>query len=382
MKKFFYLAVAACAALAACSKNEVTPVDVDQQITFQAVVNKASTKAGSTFDKSSSYPTNLSFGTVAYLETASPVTVYIDTKEVSYNSTNNYWSTADPYYWPIQGSLAFMSYSPFKYQEGGSPAAIAVSHEYNKLKIDNYNVASHQDTDLMVADIKKGQKANSTQDGGTWVKGVPTVFHHKLSQVIGIDFQTVDTENPSTVKDYANGNSETGNYNAGDQQFFINEVAFKDVFFEGSYSYNGTSETATESWTNGSTSVTNTEWFKETNACQEGKFVAGKFATNYNTSNSSANKFLLILPQAFEDPETATNIPSLYIKYTVRTYYSATGYSTEEIESTIPLYNIHSSDHKWDMNKIIKYTISLSKQRIFWDPKVTDWDETSLSFQI
>ena len=45
MKKFFYLAVAACAALAACSKNEVTPVDVDQQITFQAVVNKASTKA-------------------------------------------------------------------------------------------------------------------------------------------------------------------------------------------------------------------------------------------------------------------------------------------------------------------------------------------------
>ena len=45
MKKVLFFALAAGVALAACTKNEVRPVEVDQEITFQAVVNKASTKA-------------------------------------------------------------------------------------------------------------------------------------------------------------------------------------------------------------------------------------------------------------------------------------------------------------------------------------------------
>ena len=39
--KFYLIAAAACAALAACSKNEVAPVDVDQQITYQTIETKA-----------------------------------------------------------------------------------------------------------------------------------------------------------------------------------------------------------------------------------------------------------------------------------------------------------------------------------------------------
>ena len=45
MKKNIIIAIAAYVALAACTKNELKPVEVDQQITFQAVVNKPSTKA-------------------------------------------------------------------------------------------------------------------------------------------------------------------------------------------------------------------------------------------------------------------------------------------------------------------------------------------------
>ena len=58
MKKVLFFALSAGVALVACTKNEVRPVEVDQEITFQAVVDKAATKAG-TFETSATYPTCL-----------------------------------------------------------------------------------------------------------------------------------------------------------------------------------------------------------------------------------------------------------------------------------------------------------------------------------
>ena len=383
MKKYLLFATAVCAALAACTKNEVKPVNVDQEITFQTVVNKASTKA---MIDGSAYGTTNTFGTIAYLEPAGSesASIYINTSEVKFNST--YWSTADAHYWPVKGSLSFMSYSPFKYQESGS-TDILVGHEYNKLNISNYDVASHQKTDLMVAEIQKGQKANTSQSG-EWQKGVPTIFHHKLSQVVAINFQTVKTENPTEVHDYANGNdgTDSNKYQSGDQQYFINEVSFKDTYFKGSYEYDGTASAVSESWTNGSSSVASTGWYKETNANSDGKFSGGMF--NETTNQNGDLNYLLVLPQKFDDPASAATIPSLYIKYTVRTYYknnvlatASDGYTDETIETTVPLYKIHA-DHKWDMNKKITYTISLTKQRIYWDPSVVDWTPESPSVSI
>ena len=382
MKKVLFFVLAAGVALVACTKNEVKPVEVDQEITFHAVVNKASTKA---MIDGTSYDTGNTFGTVAYLEPvgSESASIYINTSEVKFNAT--YWSTKTAYYWPVQGSLSFMSYSPYKYQET-SGTEIPVTHEYNKLKIAKYNVAAHQETDLMVADIQKGQKANSTQNG-EWQKGVPTIFHHKLSQIVAINFQTVDTEHPSTVKDYANGNdgSKSNEYQSGDQQYFINEVSFKDTYFEGTYEYDGTASTVSESWENGSSSVASTGWYKETSENESGKFSKGKIDTKSN-QNGGLN-YLLVLPQTFTN--TGSKDQALYIKYTVRTYYkndvlaNTAGSSTDEvIETTVPLYNIHTTDRKWDMNKKITYTISLTKQRIYWDPSVVDWTSESPSVSI
>ena len=385
MKKVLFFALAAGVALVACTKNEVRPVNVDQEITFQAVVNKASTKAmidGNTYD------TGNTFGTVAYLEPASGSstgTEYIPLSEVKY--TDYYWSTAKAYYWPVQGSLSFMSYSPYKYQESGSTdVQVGVAPAYNKLTIANYNVAAHQKTDLMVAEIQKGQKANSTQHG-EWQKGVPTIFHHKLSQIVAINFQTVDTEHPSTVKDYADGRdgSDSLKYKSGDQQYFINEVSFKDTYFEGTYEYDGTASTVSESWTNGSSSsVASTGWYKETSENESGKFSKGKIDTKSNQNGSL--EYLLVRPQTFTN--TGSKDQALYIKYTVRTYYkndvlanTAGSYTDEVIETTVPLYKIHA-DGKWNMNKKITYTISLTKQRIYWDPQVVNWEPESHTVEI
>lgn len=280
MKKYLLIAATACVALAACTKNEVRPVSTDQEITFETAVYKASSKA---LISTPTYPKTASFGTVAYRE-SSGNPKYFGPEEVSYNNDKKYWSTATAYYWPVNDALTFMSYSPYKYQETAYMATpVNVTESYNTIKFADYNVQDHQDTDLMVADIKKAQEANTTQVGGTWQKGVPTIFHHKLSQIVAINFQTVDTQAPNTKHDYANGHTgESGSeYEAGDQQFFLNEVSLCKTCFTGTYEYtydDATSAVTKDAWTKGSTLVDKTLWFTEPAAYPNaaGKFVGGE----------------------------------------------------------------------------------------------------------
>ena len=397
MKKVLLFALAAGVALAACTKNEVKPVDVDQEITFETAVYKASSKA---LISDAVYPTTATFGTVAYRE-SSGTPKYFGPEEVSYSTTKYYWSTATAYYWPVNDKLTFMSYSPFKYQESAhSSTAITVTDGYNRLAISDYDVAAHQETDLMVADIQKRQEANTTQQGGTWQKGVPTIFHHKLSQIVAINFQTVETQDPSTKKDYANEHdgTESKKYMAGDQQFFLNEVALCKACFTGSYEYtydDNSSAVTKDKWTKGSTLVDKTLWFTEPSANPNvvGKFIGGGIDPERtdDTGASATNDYILILPQTFESYTLGneSTVPHIYIKYTVRTYYANNklntdndGFSDETIETVVPLYDIHSTDHTWAMNKKITYTFSLTKQRIYWDPQVVNWESESHTVEI
>ena len=397
MKKISLIALAACVVLAACTKNEVRPVSADQEITFETAVYKASSKA---LISTAAYPETATFGTVAYRE-SSGTPKYFGPEEVSYNSTQHYWSTATAYYWPVNDALTFMSYSPYKYQETGYTATpVNVTELYNTIKFADYNVQDHQDTDLMVADIKKAQTANTTKDGGTWQKGVPTIFHHKLSQIVAIKFKTVETQDPNTKHDYANTHDGTASkkYMAGDQQFFLNEVALCKTCFTGSYEYtydDASSAVTKDEWTKGSTIVDKTMWFTEHSTLPNvvGKFIDGAIVPDRtdDAGNPVTNDYILILPQTFESYTLGneSTVPHIYIKYTVRTYYADNklntdndGFSDETIETVVPLYDIHSTDHTWAMNKKITYTFNLTKQRIYWDPQVVNWDSESHTVKI
>lgn len=349
MKKFFLIAVAACVALASCTKNEVAPTD-PQEITYQAVIGPSS-KALLT---GTAYPTSQTFGAIAY-SSADASTPYINAAEVSYNTTGKYWSTATPYYWPVNASLTFYSYSPFKYSELGG-AAITVASTSTGISINDYDVAAHQETDLMVADVQKGLTANNHQIAG-WVKGVNTQFRHKLSQVVGINFKTVDTQDPEQVKDYANGHT-TGTYVAGDQQYVINSVTIKNVYFTGDYEYDATSDPVVETWTPDGSVTASTSWISTPQNLDAGTL---------ETVREAANNYLLVLPQEF-----ATEDAVICVNYSILTYIDASNYSTENIVANIPLKNVHSPS-KWDMNKKITYEIKMSKQRIYWAPSIVDW---------
>lgn len=361
MKKVLFFALAAGVALVACTKNEVRPVNVDQQITFQAVVNKASTKAmidGNTYD------TGNTFGTVAYKVKDATSELYIPVSEVKYtDGSPAYWSTKAPYYWPKDGSkLTFYSYSPFNYSETstsetgtsetGTPTAIPVTPAATGLTFTDYSVKEHQKTDLMVADKITGQTAN-TSAAGSWAQGVPTVFHHMLAQIVAIKFQTV--EGPVVPKDYANGHSATEAYVAGDKQFVVTGVYFEKFYEQGTLS-------AGDSWSWASTgSVTDSyPWYSNATGA---KFING--------TCTPRDTYYLVLPQDFNDGNA-----KLRVTYEIHTYTSADAHAhaTEKMDVSVPLKNLNA---KWEMNKKYTYTLNIDLDRIYWDPKVTEWTTDS-----
>lgn len=351
MRKNIVIALAACVALAACTKNELKPVEVDQQITFQAVVNKASTKAmidGNTYD------TGNTFGTVAYKVKDATSELYIPVSEVKYtDGSPAYWSTKAPYYWPKEkgSSLTFYSYSPFNYSEDGTKTAIPVTAAATGLTFENYSVKDHQQTDLMVADKKAGQTGNTSAAGGSWAQGVPTVFHHMLAQIVAIKFQTV--EGPVVPKDYANGHSATEAYVAGDKQFVVTGVYFEKFYEQGTLS-------AGDSWSWASTgSVTDSyPWYSNATGA---KFING--------TCTPIDTYYLVLPQDFNDGNA-----KLRVTYEIHTYTSADAHATEKMDVSVPLKNLNA---KWEMNKKYTYTLNIDLDRIYWDPKVTDWTTES-----
>ena len=347
MKKFFLIAVAACVALASCTKNEVAPTD-PQEITYQAVVGK-STKA---MIDNTAYPTNETFGTVAYKVKGGTSELYIPVSEVSFTDADtDYWSTATPYYWPKDGStLTFYSYSPYKDQ---ASVVIPVTSSADGLTITNYSVAGRQATDLMVADKVTGLTDNNVTIGG-WKKGVSTIFRHKLAQVVAINFQTV-LGDPAAVYDYAKGHDgSVGNeFRAGDKVYTVTDVTFEDIPEVGTYTNVGT-----EGWATGA--VTDEISWITGNATP---FSGGMFNTNHAT-----NGYLLVIPQAF-----AAGSQKLTINYTVKTYTDASNFATETIEKTIDLKDLHD---EWEMNKKYTYTISIGLNQIYWAPSVVAWDAT------
>lgn len=358
MKKFF-LAALAIAAIASCTKNEVNEVTANDQITFQTVVGP-NTKAlinGPTYET-----TDPAFGTVAYYNATgstfpTSAALYIPESMVSFSST--YWSTATPYYWPKNGSLTFFSYSPYNELEATMTCDLT-----NGLTLTDWDVDAKQGVDVMVADVQTGQTANVSHGGYT---GVPTIFRHKLSQIIDVTFKT--------DKDYANSHDGTpGNeFEAGDKQFFINYVKINKLEQTGTYiSGIDVSNSQLGTWDLPTTPeyVHNYDWFNETGSCD----------TEFKSAATSANTrtYLLVMPQTyvnFTGPQTAADVSNVEVKYTIRTYTDASNYSDDVVTTHVSMYDIFSTSHTLDMNKKVTINFTIGVNQIYWAPSVEAWGD-------
>lgn len=381
------LAVTTCAFIG-CTKNEVRSIsDNPQAVRFLQLNGKHSTKV---MVDGTTYPADLPFGTLAYYlpseknwnDHIAEATLYIPISKVenkTHAASGSVWEVdRKEYYWPKSGSLTFFAYSPFSYQEanGGNLAIKSLSGN-DGIQIVDYNVDAHQDTDFMVADIAKNKKANEDQPGSSLYNGVPIVFRHKLSQIVGINFQTVITNGNALVEhDYSYGRSTNGPLQAGDVVFKLKKVEVRNLFTTGTYGYTTTNaDPVTEHWAH-QANEKHYPWFDKETA-PEAFADNTTFNLKYNTQYTSNKPYLLVLPQPCNSTLTTTPAavdPLIHIEYQVLTYSDATNCSTENVSEDVYLYNIHGAI---DMNKKITYNfkINLADRKIYWAPSVENWED-------
>lgn len=355
MKKWIIVAAFASAILAGCTKNEVRVDMPDRTISFTTAVGSNSTKA---MMSGTVYDTAVSFGTYAYyLPTgktwtvnASEADLYIPQSEVSYsdNAENEGydWTTATPYYWPSAGSLTFFSFSPW---------SINGSVECNTtdgIKITDWDVDGKQTVDVMVADVAADKTANEPNGG---YNGVPTVFRHKLCQIVAFKF--------NTDNDYTNTHSD-GTWTAGDKQIVVTGISIDGIATKGTFTSGlNPSEASLGGWTGESEDKTYT-WYEDATGTPINTTLT---AVAPNQNPASANSYLLVLPQTFGDTETIT------LNYTIKTH-NGTDFVDDNVTRTIKLKDIHTA---FEMNKKITYNFTIGLNRIYWAPSVVDWEEES-----
>ena len=412
MKKIFYAAVVASVAFASCTKNEVRTVEdnQDRQITFQAVVQKASTKATSTFANSAAYPTDVPFGTFAYFYTTgfdntaktyidNAEVKHIDGKEANVSSPVEGWTTNPAYYWPKQGYLTFYSYSPYSIN-GDDPnnpnVTCNISETGNQgIAITKWDVDKNQTVDVMIADRIDNLQNNTSNANNTGWNGVPTVFRHKLAQVV--DFKLQTDENYAKIDE---GSQNT----VGSKQFFVNEIEIYNVKHEARFESgirpgDGTSGTSIGKWSAWTDSYLSYNWYFNNNNESVNEFTyTGNTCPKTGQSPNLASGdyfnikdygYLLVMPQDFTASvlsDTSTqplgNTPFIKFVYTIRTWWGnqatdSDSFTDEKVTVYQTLAAIHGStddDPKgWEINKRYTYTIQVGLNQIYWAPSVENW---------
>lgn len=348
-KHIFYIA-AACAALASCVKNEVRVNAPDQEITFQTVSTKAGAEAFNTNHKFYSYAYFLEKNKTwdPDFATAKP---YIDNALIAYEhgtgEGKGFWAPAAPntyYYWPKQGKLTFFAWT----DNTATPAQTLAGCAKDKgITFTAYSAFANKNKDLLVADIAEDMdgKNNLTAHNG-WQLGVPTVFHHVLSNLAF----TIKTD---------------GDYSAG-ATYSLQSIKLKNINTKGDYAQGSPAATAAENvWTDHG-DVKDMPVF--TSAGQP----VSDAVVNLTPSETD---FSIVLPQKFTD---AT--PEIEIVYTITTKYTGTDF-VETVTETKPLKDIYTNG--WVSGKKYTLNIKLSLNEIYWDPSVEGWengDVTDIQF--
>lgn len=370
MKRLGKIAICSlCFATLTLSCTKVEQAESAQAQISYNVVQYTQTKAAG------EYPTNVPFVSSAfYLEDGktwaanhSEAIAYIENATISFNGT--LWrDESRSYYWPHTGKLNFLSYSP---------AAIQPKPKIDKdtgITITDWDVDANQNIDIMVADVQTEQTSN--QNVGTYT-GVPTIFRHKLSQIVGFEF--------NTFEDYAHGHDGASKpYEDGDVVFIVKEIQIGNLIQKGTYksSYDvGTAVAKIGAWEpSGTAKAVSYTWYNN----DTGTPIPYSKTELTSIASQLANRYIMLLPQTFADPGKAesSTVPHLKLVYTIRTYSSATSSTDRQETAYVSLYDMfQSSSNKINLNRQIKVRITFNRQAdlITWAPDQEDWSDSEFS---
>lgn len=329
-----------------CTKVEQAE-SAQAQISYN-VVQYTQTKAAG------EYPTNVPFVSSAfYLEDGktwaanrSEAKPYIENAIISYDVTRTNWRDADhSYYWPRAGKLTFFSYSPQAIKD------YTQIDRNSGITITDWDVNSHKDVDIMIADVQTDQTAN--QNVGTYT-GVPTIFRHALSKISGFTF--------NLHKDY---------YTASKIEFLLNSIVIKNMPQRGSYSNTMPSKSNIGAWNKAAEGVYSYTWYSN----DSGTIIPYSESTPLAIPANGLSSFseLYLLPQLYP----ADGGPSLEITYTKRTYGLYGSYTDSQITASVSFYDLFASTgHRLVINRNLTFNIvfNIDSNLITWAPDQQDWD--------
>ena len=346
MKKYIMVAAVASVALASCTKNEVKPVEIDQEITYQTITTKAEASSFASDRHFTSYAYMLPYGQ-SWDSNYSSGSAYIAAADISYHKTapNYEWKADKTYYWPKQGSLTFFAWSTYTTSKASLNEAKVSCTQAKGIQVDAFDITKNKNVDFLVAEVAKDKKANETEHqdgkGNTWAKGVPTVFKHALSKLV---FKVV------TVKDYTNDKV----------TFTVKSIKLKGVNNNLAYSQN---------WQSGSAASLHT-WTNPNpidEIAEVPVFTGTYVATNTATALKPATgDYSIVIPQSFDADDV------LEIIYEIKTEFISGHPVTERVTiNDKKLSEVYNAN--WEPGKEYTLTIKLGIDEVLWDPTLEDW---------
>lgn len=352
MKKYFFI-LATAAALAACAKNEVTPVlsQENTEIAYNVApktktlgTNQENFAQGNVFASWAYYLP----GTTTWVEEGgknADAKAYIANSTISYQA--GVWKNATAYYWPKGGRLTFFAYSLNKANLNLSDGSYFHCAPTTGIA-GQIDLKKDPNTDFLVAEIAKDKSANVTTYA---LNGVPTLFKHKLTRVVF----TVTAEN------YPG------------KSFTLNSIQFNNLHAAAVYGQYSTVDLAgaqnpTKDYLKPSTGATHMDnpFYTQTDL----QVVAGAV-----TTVPEANEVTKIyIPQEFAD-ETAT----ITVNYTITTTVHNNDTDSIVEDNCTKTISIKDKFSKWEMGKKYIFNLKFALDEIKWDPAVEKWEDVNSS---
>ena len=351
MKKLV-LAALVGVAFTGCVQNEEFAPKPQKEISFE-VANKVHSTRVEAFETTKTFAAN------AWVTDGGTTKQLFANEEVSYGTANldhdgddstapltSYWKTADPYYWPLEGTVDFICYYP-------TTVTPNITYSYagaDELTYTNYTVASD---DVMYADKAVRYSANTTYAGFT---GVPTLFHHALAKL--------------------NFKVQNGNYDDGVYYWVVTvkSITANNIHKQGSVTLTHDGNTADASYGDWDL-PTNAVWTPSTPAVTAAYTwdPASDVVLNHETVTAFDAKTVYVMPQTLTAGAGAQSVTVVYTVDQIRQSDS------EVISSKVynPTLNLYSTllEH-WQMNKDITYTLSFNPkgEMILFAPAVQEWE--------
>ena len=350
MKKLFFIAAIASAALVSCTKNELAPiVDEQQEITFASPVVGVPTKGealGTTFPDDRDFKVYAEWFEGDYT-TAAEGSTYMDGVKCEHNGTKNCWSPESAYYWPSGSKAGKLTFAAF------SPSDAPGSYDFltgKGITFTDYEVTRNvaEQVDLLFTEKAYNKTKNDMDvdhNAAHIYEGIDLCFRHALCD---IDFMA------KIKKVYTNTTIKV-------KKIDLLNVATTGTFNQGLADTDGAmTNMNARLWTADDAYATYTAYEGESDALTT---TAVSLATGGD---------LMLIPQTMGNASTDGTIK-------VEVTYEITCEDTKIVTSQQIYLNTTGLGYptEWFCGKRYVYTIVIGLEEIYFDPAVYEWDTTT-----